>query len=106
MKGGMKVKRYCYGFYILIPSVVCVNAAFFQGCVKKGCMGCSATRACGGAPRKTSSLPKAPRHPGCVHPACRAGPTHPPPSAGTQGWKQTALGTLWAPRAQKDLRLL
>ena len=65
---------------VIIPSVVCVNAAFFQGCIKKGRSGCFATRACGERLRKMSLLPKAPRHPGCVCPACRAGPTHPPPS--------------------------
>lgn len=95
---------------VIIPSVVCVNAAFFQGCIKKRCNGCFATRTCGGGPRKTSLLPKTPRHPGCVSPACRAGPTHPSPSLqaprGGSSWAQTALGALWTPSAQAELGLL
>lgn len=55
-------------------------------------MGCSARHACGGAPQKTSSLPKALRHPGCVHPACRAGPTHPPPVCRHPGLEADCLG--------------
>lgn len=60
---------------------------FFQGCMKKGGSGCFAAYGCEGGPRKMPLLPKARRHPGCVCPACRAGPSLQP-----QGWKQRSTG--------------
>lgn len=59
---------------------------FLQGCIKKGCSGCFATRACGGGPRKDVFTPNSAL-------AVSALPAEPAPhtcpqSAGTRGWKQ------------------
>lgn len=97
------------GSRIVAPFVVCWNAVFLQGCMKKGHSGGFATCACRWSPGKASLVPKALRHPGCICPACRAGPrTHLPACRhpGLGGWAQTALGAIGPLSVQLELSAL
>lgn len=92
---------------VIIPSVVCVNAAFFSGLCKEGmqwlfCTMCMWRRSY----RRCLHFRG---HPGCVCPACRASPTHlhslQAPRGGSS-WAQTAPGVLQTLSTQTELSLL
>lgn len=71
MKGSVKMKHYCSALRAVIPPLVCVNTARLQGCTKKGCKGCFATRARGEV-QCLVFAPKGTGHPGCFHAAEQA----------------------------------